>query len=191
MLPLSARVRSLGFALACLFTGTAPAASFEGPVISEFVASNVTGLTDQFGIREDWIEIHNPTEAPVNLGGWFLTDTSTNLKKWKFPAVTLPAAGHLVVFASDRNLRNAANPLHTNFKLSAGGEYLALVEPDGLTIACEFAPFFPEQVADISYGLTAVPGTWTPQIVPGMSSEALVPAAAPPAARSCPRTDSA
>jgi hypothetical protein len=181
MLPLSARVRSLGFALACLFTGTAPAASFEGPVISEFVASNVTGLTDQFGLREDWIEIHNPTDAPVNLSGWFLTDTSTNLKKWKFPAVTLPAAGHLVVFASDRNLRNAANPLHTNFKLSAGGEYLALVEPDGLTIACEFAPLFPEQVADISYGLTAVPGTWTPQIVPGMSLEAMVPAAAPSA----------
>jgi hypothetical protein len=39
--------------------------------------------------------------------------------------------------------------LHTNFRLSAGGEYLALVEPDGRTIVAEFAPLFAPQVPDV------------------------------------------
>ena len=43
-------------------------------------------------------------------------------------------------------------PLHTNFKLNNAGEYLALTRPDGTNIACEFAPVFPPQLTDISYG---------------------------------------
>jgi hypothetical protein len=128
----------------------------DGPVISEFVASKSTGLSDQFGMKEDLIELHNPTALPVDLGDWYLTDSAGNLTKWKFPAVTLPPSGYLVVFASDRNLKNPANPMHTNFKLSAGGEYLALVMPDGVTVSWDYAPAFPPQLTDISYGVTAV-----------------------------------
>jgi hypothetical protein len=145
------------------------------PVISEFLASNGSGLTDQFGGREDWIELHNPTKAAVNLNGWYLTANSTNLKKWKFPAVTLPAGGYMVVFASNRDLRNAANPLHTNFKLGASGEYLALVKPDGTTVASEFNPTFPAQATDISYGLTPVAGDSTVLLAAGGPADALVP----------------
>lgn len=42
-------------------------------------------------------------------------------------------------------------PLHTHFKLKSGGEYLALVRPDG-TIAQEFSPAYPALEADQSYG---------------------------------------
>jgi len=41
--------------------------------------------------------------------------------------------------------------LHTNFKLPASGGYLALVRPDGRTVASEFAKY-PPQFQDISYG---------------------------------------
>ncbi|MHC4676723.1 MAG: CotH kinase family protein, partial [Planctomycetota bacterium] len=58
----------------------------------------------------------------------------------------------LLVFATSKNLRDPCSPLHTNFKLSAGGEYLALVQPDG-NIAHEYAPQYPQQCTDISYGL--------------------------------------
>src|SRR5262249_39765434 len=42
--------------------------------------------------------------------------------------------------------------LHTNFKLSTAGEYLALVTP-ARTIASQFAPAYPTQFTDVSYGL--------------------------------------
>ena len=40
----------------------------------------------------------------------------------------------MVVFASEKNRRNPGARLHTDFKLSGAGEYLALVKPDGVTI---------------------------------------------------------
>ena len=46
---------------------------------------------------------------------------------------------------------NNVSTLHTNFKLSAGGEYLGLIQPDGQTIADEYAPEFPQQYKDISF----------------------------------------
>ncbi|RYD67266.1 MAG: hypothetical protein EOP83_03170, partial [Verrucomicrobiaceae bacterium] len=151
------------------------------PVISEFLASNGSGLVDQFGSREDWIEIHNPTKTAVNLNGWYLTANITNLKKWKIPAITLPAGGHVVIFASNRDLRTTANPLHTNFKLGASGEYLALVKPDGITVVSEFNPAFPAQATDISYGLTPVAGEPTVLLEAGARADVLVPSGPLPA----------
>ncbi|NQU24289.1 MAG: CotH kinase family protein, partial [Candidatus Nealsonbacteria bacterium] len=44
---------------------------------------------------------------------------------------------------------------HPNFQLDGDGEYLALVKPDGTTVAHEFTPEFPPQRSDVSYGMTA------------------------------------
>jgi hypothetical protein len=82
-----------------------------------------------------------------------LTDDSTNLRKWLFPSVDLEAGDYLLVFASDKDRSTEGQELHTNFKLSSGGEYLALVEPDGYSIAFAYAPNFPPQQSNVSYGL--------------------------------------
>lgn len=123
------------------------------PIISEFLAANKKNLADADGDYSDWIEIHNPDAAPVDLDGWYLTDSAGNKDRWKFPAVILPAGGYLVVHASGKNRRDPTKPLHTNFSIEAEGEYLALVKPDGTTVTSEFAPKFPVQYEDISYGL--------------------------------------
>jgi hypothetical protein len=47
----------------------------------------------------------------------------------------------------------AGPELHTDFKLDADGEYLALVMPNGATVASQYAPLFPRQRSDVSYGL--------------------------------------
>ncbi len=120
-------------------------------VISEFLASNVSGLADEDGDREDWIEIRNVSDQPVNAGGWHLTDTPGNLTRWTLPDVTVPPGGFLVVFASGKD--RSGTPPHANFSLSAAGEYLALVRPGGESIASEFSPAFPPQLADVSYGV--------------------------------------
>ncbi len=136
------------------------------PVLSEFMAANATTLADEDGSYSDWIEIQNLGTNSVNLGGWFLTDSAANLEKWQFPSTNLAGGGFLIVFASNKDRRVPGQPLHTNFKLSASGDYLALVQPDGLTKATEFAPAFPQQFTDVSYGfgvqvnhLTLVPST--------------------------------
>jgi hypothetical protein len=119
-----------------------PAAALSGPplLISEFMASNEHTLLDQDGEPSDWIEIHNRDTRPVDLGGWFLTDEDNDLAKWQFPPTVLPSQGYLIVFASGKDRATTGSELHTNFRLDSDGEYLALVEPDGLTVAWEYAP---------------------------------------------------
>ncbi|MBN2474999.1 MAG: lamin tail domain-containing protein [Pirellulales bacterium] len=128
-----------------------------GPLlISEFMADNVTGLTDGHGETSDWIEVHNPTDRAVDLLGWFLTDDEADLTKWAFPAVSLNSGDYLVVFASGQEVNDHVDPLgylHTNFRLDAGGEYLGLVRPDGVTVSHAYAPEYPRQREDISYGV--------------------------------------
>jgi hypothetical protein len=133
--------------------GLAFAASLRAePRISEFMAANTRTLADGDGAFSDWIEIHNPDNVPVRLDGWFLADSVSNKTKWQFPGVAIPPDGYLVVFASGKNRLDPTQPLHTSFALSASGEYLALLRPDGRTAATEFAPEFPPQLDDISYG---------------------------------------
>lgn len=122
------------------------------PYLSEFLADNSTSIVDEDGDHSDWIEIRNPTTSSVSLNGWYLTDNRGNLSKWQFPNVSIPANGFLTVFASNKNRTNPSGTLHTNFKLDAGGEYLALVKPDR-TVASEFTPNFPAQLQDVSYGI--------------------------------------
>ncbi|MBN2594355.1 MAG: chitobiase/beta-hexosaminidase C-terminal domain-containing protein, partial [Sedimentisphaerales bacterium] len=143
---------------------------FTKPVISEFMASNGSSepldegeLLDEDGDSSDWIEIYNPTAEAVHLGGWYLTNDADNLEQWKFPdGVVLGSGQFLVVFASGKDRAAANAELHTNFQLNADGEYLALVEPDGTTIAHEYGPEFPKQLSDVSYGL----GQYATSLVP-------------------------
>jgi hypothetical protein len=128
-------------------------------VLSEFQASNISTLREDDGNFEDWIEIANVSTASVNLAGWYLTDDSIRLTRWQFPSTNLAAGQFLIVFASNKDRRTVGQPLHTNFKLAKEGEYLALVKPDGLTIATAYAPSFPPQWDNLSYGLLGTNGT--------------------------------
>jgi hypothetical protein len=56
------------------------------PLITEIMANNGSALLDGDGADSDWIEVHNPTAATVDLAGWHLTDSATNLDKWTFPS---------------------------------------------------------------------------------------------------------
>ena len=101
------------------------------PIISEVMASNSGTVFDEDGAASDWIELYNPDSTVADLSGWHLTDNSANPVKWTFPSgVALGAHEFLVVWASGKNRTADPSKLHTNFSLSASGEYLALVSPD-------------------------------------------------------------
>ncbi len=149
-------------------------------VISEFMAANATGTRDEDGEFSDWIEIRHENALPASLQGWYLTDSRDDLTKWQFPNVTLPGGGAMIVFASGKDRRNPAGKLHSNFSLDRDGEYLALVRPDGVTIASEFAPRYPPQATDVSYGRRMATQTneWLSTTAAGRF---FIPLAAPPA----------
>jgi hypothetical protein len=56
--------------------------TFSQVVINEYSCSNISGPTDAYGDREDWVELYNTSASAVNLTGYFLSDkpTSTNGK---------------------------------------------------------------------------------------------------------------
>ena len=120
--------------------------------ITEFMASNTSTLVDEDGDSSDWIEIQNTSSNSVSLLNWALTDSSGNPGKWRFPATNIPPKSFLVVFASGKDRTTPGAALHTNFKLGADGEYLALFDPEG-SVATEIAPRFPPQFPDVSYGI--------------------------------------
>ena len=142
--------------------------------INEFLTDNGGGLQDEDLESPDWIEIYNSGPGMVNLGGWRLTDDAADLAKWTFPATNLPAGSYLVVFASGKNRVNIGWPLHANFQLRSGEGYLALVEPDGVTVAHDYAPVYPTQRANVSYGLVTE-ATATSLIGPGAVARLDVP----------------
>jgi hypothetical protein len=146
-----------------------------GVLLSEFMAVNDSTLLDEDGDDSDWLEITNSGTEAVNLNGWYLTDDAANLAKWQFPDVTLASGEVRVVFASKKDRRVPGGELHTNFKLSGAGEFLALVEPDGTTIAHQYAPTFPPQYPDISYGVATVGAEIVTLVGPGADASYVVP----------------
>lgn len=124
-------------------------------LINELSATGTDAYPDSDSESSDWIELINQGGSSQSLGGYYLSDDPTNLTKWALPETELAADSFLVIFASSKNRAVAGEELHTNFSLARGGEFLALVAPDGATIVDQFFPSYPEQTAELSYGRSA------------------------------------
>ena len=119
-----------------------------GLFINEFLASNDTTNMDEAGEFDDWLELYNAGNEATNIGGFFLTDNADNLTKWLIPEGTVIQSQSFLLFWCDEEQEQGE--LHTNFKLGAGGEFLALVNIDGITLL-DYITFGP-QSADTAYG---------------------------------------
>jgi hypothetical protein len=102
--------------------------------INEVSASNHGLVVDAGGATPDWLELANPTAAPVPLGGWTLSDDPDDPQKWEFPDTVLPAGGYLLVLASGdgtSGVAGAGGEIRTSFSLDSEGEAVALYDPSG------------------------------------------------------------
>lgn len=114
--------------------------------VNELLASNSTVVADpDFGDFADWIELYNAEPDAVDLSGYTLTDDLEEPDRWQIPDGTIiPAGGFLLIWADDED-----TGLHTDFKLSAGGEQVGLYAPDGTAVD---TLTYGEQTTDISLG---------------------------------------
>lgn len=119
----------------------------KGLVINELSADNASIAPDEDGEFDDWIELFNNSEENIALLGYHLSDDADNLTKWTFPDVSIAPGEYLILWADNDSL--AASGLHTNFRLSAGGEVLTL---SNVTLQLVDQVEFPDQFEDITYG---------------------------------------
>jgi len=120
--------------------------------INEILAKNTTGLTDQEGETDDWIELYNAGPGSVNVAGLYLSDDKT--VKWKIPggrqSLTHLEEGDFLILWADGDIEQGFN--HLNFRLSGNGEQLHLFQylyPDTLMID---SLSYAVQEDDISFG---------------------------------------
>ncbi|MDA8745803.1 CotH kinase family protein [Rubripirellula amarantea] len=118
--------------------------------INELMADNDATIEDpdEAGAFEDWVEIYNAGTEAVDLGGMYLTDDVEAPTQWQFPAgSTVAAGGYLLIWADDESDQGDD---HASFKLSSGGEIVALYDSDGTTLVDSLE--FGEQATDVSFG---------------------------------------
>jgi hypothetical protein len=80
----------------------------ESVIVPESVVVNEI-LTNS-DLNPDWIELHNTTNSPIDISGWYLTDSAGNLLKFHIPQNTVIAANDYVVFTEDSDFGNINNP---------------------------------------------------------------------------------
>ena len=151
---------------AWLFFFLFPAIAVGQLSITEFVADNDGSYLDSDGEASDWIELSNSGASAVSTDGLYLTDNASDLTQWMLPDVTIPAGGYLIIFASGKDRKDPQGDLHTNFSLSARGEYLALIDTDGITPLSQFASEFPKQFFGVAYGTGTNSVTESKTLVP-------------------------
>ncbi len=97
--------------------------------LNNVVVNEVLAHTDP--PLQDAIELHNPTATPAPIGGWFLSDSSSNLKKFQVPAgLVIPAFGYLTFLEDDFN--GGVGTLAPFTLNSARGDSVYLSQADGL-----------------------------------------------------------
>jgi len=119
---------------------------FNEIVINEIMATQQNNQADEVGEYDDWIELYNTTSNPLPLAGVYLSDKRDQVTKWALPDTIIPADDYMIVWADEDG---SQGPMHANFKLSAGGEYISLAYADGSIVD---TLTYGEQVADVSYG---------------------------------------
>jgi hypothetical protein len=92
-------------------------------------------LSHSHATDPDWIELHNTTDVPIPIGGWFLSDSDRgdpNRMKYEIPAGTEIPEGGYVVFNEHAHFGNPAAPgCHIPFALSEGGDTVYLRSGQG------------------------------------------------------------
>jgi hypothetical protein len=122
--------------------------------INEFLASNSTVLSDEYGDYDDWVEIYNNSDQTVDIGGMFIWGDPEDTIPYQIPDynpyLTSIAPKSFLLLWFDRESEQGI--LHIENKLSKDGndEAIILIDRDGQTIIDSIK--FGAQTTDVSTG---------------------------------------
>lgn len=127
---------------ASTFLNGSPGRDDPPPVAGAVVINEVLAHSDP--PYEDAIELYNPSNDTVDIGGWFLSDDAANPRKYRIPAgASVPAHGYTVFYEYQFNPTPGTPP---SFGLGAWGDeiHLSAANPDGsltgYNVSLEFGP---------------------------------------------------
>ena len=105
------------------------------PVRINEVSGSNSALINEYGKKNDWVELYNTTEEEIDVEGMYLTDNLNTLKKYMITKdrtnvnTKIPAHGYLLIWCDKLATTNQA--LHASFKVDGDGGTLALTAANG------------------------------------------------------------
>lgn len=137
---------TLAYCLFIILSASATILNAQTIYINEFMASNQAAIKDpDYNTYADWIELYNPGAQAVNLNNYSITDDIKLPQKFILSGnIIIQPKQYLIIWADDQ-----AKGVHTNFKLSATGEVIALFSPGGAVVD---SITFGVQQTDVSCG---------------------------------------
>ena len=119
-------------------TWMVPSASTEGASdalrISEIMSSNGSALVLSDGSLPDWVEVENTSNVSVDMTGYALVTEAKPSNAFAFPGGMLAPGARVLVYCDDSGKSLVDGEYHAPFKLSSGGETLALLNKRGSAV---------------------------------------------------------
>ncbi len=119
--------------------------------------------------QPDWIELFNRSSAAVDISGWFLSDSASDLQKYRIPANTILQPGRYLAFYEDLAFGAASTDPGriTPFAFSDDGEsaYLSSAVNDELT-DYRYSESFGASLPGVSLGFYYKPSSDSYNFVP-------------------------
>lgn len=119
--------------------------------INEFMAANhsSTGIHDEHGDYDDWIELYNATDNHIDIAGMYVADDQNicQIPTGYASQTTIQPGGYLILWADGEP---DEGPLHLSFRLSSDGDRIILYDADAATVIDSI--IFGTQVVGVSYG---------------------------------------
>ena len=107
-------------------------------VVNELMAANTGEAMSPATNFDSWIELYNPSDQAINIGGMYLSNNADNLTLWKMPSNmgTVPAKGFKVIWLGSNDIMDNQAP----FKLDCDGGAIYLTNSKGELVASQDYP---------------------------------------------------
>ena len=142
--------------LLMLFSACRLSAQTDRLVVNEIMVGNIDNFVSPAFNFDGWIELYNPTDRDIELGGLYFSNDPDDLFMWHAPLnmPSVPAHGFRVVWFDSADIKSTK----VSFNLDSDGGQLFISDADGTQLVTFY---YPESIERCSYACTVDGGdTW-------------------------------